>query len=633
MRQGKEAIIAILKKQSEPISSTTLASMLSLSSRTIKNHIKSLNEAQPGLIRSTPNGYLLNRQMQIQEASDGVAQSYEERFTYITHSFFVDHASSLNIYDLCDELYLSYSSMKQLISKLNQQYEEYDLSLKCKNDEIYLHGAERNKRRFLTNTIYKEAAGHMIDTTMLKKHFPDVDISYIQHTLHQIFQMHNCYINDFGYTNLSLHITVIIDRIINGNAICDQCISSQQIHPLSEEVVETFADHFHITFNPMERQNMNELILANMNFSQGHSPDALKQVVGEEIFQMTNEIIDQINECYHLSLNKETLLYPLSLHFKSLFYRNQQETSLKNPLLETIQSSCPLLYDCAIFITDYLDENFSITINADETAYLAMHIGADLERQQKDIKKLRCALLCPDYQQSQQQIYNYLLIHFDSDITIPTIASFEEDLRDAHYDIIFTTIPLDDAKSSIILIPPIKSAIPLKEIYNQIQAVLEQKKLLVLYESYHTFFSSSLFYYDADGTSERDDVLKLLCKKLHQEHYVSNHFFYDVSKREEAASTAFGQIAIPHSMKMDAQKTGIALAISNQGISWGKQKVHIVLLIAINEADSYLFKELYEAIILLFAQPQTLPLLRRCKSFEEFSEVIFSMQQVQENTA
>ncbi len=52
--------------------------------------------------------------------------------------------------------------------------------------------------------------------------------------------------------------------------------------------------------------------------------------------------------------------------------------------------------------------------------------------------------------------------------------------------------------------------------------------------------------------------------------------------------------------------------------------MHIVLLIAINEKDSHLFKELYEALILLFSDPSILEVLRQCKTFEEFTNVIFS---------
>ena len=620
----KEKIILQLQKQPEPISSTRLAEQLHVSSRTIKNHIKGINQEQPNLVQATAKGYILNKQMSLPVPEETPAQSYEERFSYITHLFFVDHASSLNLYDLCDELYLSYSSMKQLISKVNQQYDAYDLSLKCKNDTIFLVGTERNKRRFLTQTLYKEAAGHFVDAAMLKTHFPEIDIAYLQTTMHNIFMKYNCYINDFGYTNLLLHITVILDRILNGNAFSETNGRQETVHPICEELIATFSTHFGVQFNPLERQNMNELITANINFMQRKDDETLKTIVGPQIFTLTHEIIDEINRRYHLQLNKETLLVPLSLHFKNLFYRSQQQTSLKNPLLETIQSSCPLLYDCAICITDYLDEHFNIQISPDETAYLAMHIGADLERQQKDIKKLKCALLCPDYQQNQQQIYNCLLIHFDSDIIIPTVVSFEEELEDKSYELLFTTVPVHANQGFTILLPPMISAMNLKEIYSQIQTVLDRKKMQILTEYYPQFFSPALFYLDKQADSRREDILKILCRKLRNEHFVSSHFLDEVLKREQAATTAFGQIAIPHSMKMDCEKTGLAIAISPAGIQWGTQRVHIVLLIAINEKDSHLFKELYEALILLFSDPSILEVLRQCKTFEEFTNVIFS---------
>lgn len=627
MTNWKEELLTILRKQVEPISSNTLGELLHISSRSIKQYIKVLNEEENGLIKATPKGYLLNKEKEKQSPLESVTQPYEDRFSYFTQLFFIEHTSSISIYDVCDDLFLSYSSVKLLVSKLNQQYKEYQLVLKCKHDQIFLQGKERDKRRFLTGAIYKEAAGHLVDSSMLKKHFPQLDISYLQATLHQTFNQHNCYIHDFGYTNLVLHMSVTIDRMMNGNAMQEDIQKDQtEIHQITKRLLEEFSAHYQITFNPLEEQNMNELIIANINFCQGKDDRALQNMVGKQIFDMTNEIIDHINRRYDLRLNKETLLYPLSLHFKNLFHRTKLQTSLKNPLLPMIQTSCPLLFDCAIFITDYLDEKFHVQINADETAYIAMHIGADIERQQKDIKKLRCALLCPDYQQSQQQIYNHLLIHFDSDITIPTICAYEEALDGQDFDIIFTTTSLKHPDQKALLIPPIRSAIDLKEVYAHIQAQLDKKKLQVLYEFFPTFFSENLFLFDQSGTCEKEEVLQTLCRKLSTHGYVSSHYYYDVCKREEAASTAFGQIAIPHSMKMDAMRTGIGLAISQTGILWDEQKVHLVLLMAINETDTYLFKELYEAIILLFSSPQAISLIKLCKTFEDFKSLIFHMK-------
>ena len=52
----KEKIIQQLQKQPEPISSTSLAEQLHVSSRTIKNHIKGINQEQPNLIQATAKG-------------------------------------------------------------------------------------------------------------------------------------------------------------------------------------------------------------------------------------------------------------------------------------------------------------------------------------------------------------------------------------------------------------------------------------------------------------------------------------------------------------------------------------------------------------------------------------------------
>ncbi len=91
---------------------------------------------------------------------------------------------------------------------------------------------------------------------MLKTHFPEIDIAYLQTTMHNIFMKYNCYINDFGYTNLLLHITVILDRILNNNAFSETNGRQETVHPICEELSATFSTHFGVQFNPLERQNM-----------------------------------------------------------------------------------------------------------------------------------------------------------------------------------------------------------------------------------------------------------------------------------------------------------------------------------------------------------------------------------------
>ena len=177
----------------------------------------------------------------------------------------------------------------------------------------------------------------------------------------------------------------------------------------------------------------------------------------------------------------------------------------------------------------------------------------------------------------------------------------------------------------MLMIPPLKKAMDLKLIFEKIQEVIDQKKLHILSESFSDFFHESLFYLHTDAGLKKEQIIRILHDKLYAQGYTSPSFYEDVIKREEAASTAFGCIAVPHSMKMDARRTGIALALSKQGITWDKQIVHVVLLIAIHEQESHLFRKLYEALILLFSQKHVPDQIRECKTFQEFKQLLLTL--------
>lgn len=51
-------------------------------------------------------------------------QTYAERSSYIIKEFFVHHRTQLDLCELCDILYLSYSSIKSLLQKMNKEYDQ-----------------------------------------------------------------------------------------------------------------------------------------------------------------------------------------------------------------------------------------------------------------------------------------------------------------------------------------------------------------------------------------------------------------------------------------------------------------------------------------------------------------------------
>ena len=235
-------------------------------------------------------------------------------------------------------------------------------------------------------------------------------------------------------------------------------------------------------------------------------------------------------------------------------------------------------------------------------------------------------LLCPDYQQNQSFIYNYLLIHFDSQISIVQCVSFLHEINDQAYDLLFTTIPIQDSHP-IIQLSPFTNSIDIRDVFNRIEEIIEKRKLAVLHQEFDHFFSPQLFYHEENEESDKFKVIHILHQKLLNQGHVNADFYHDVIRRDEAATTAFGKIAIPHSMKMNANHTRIAVALSRTGIKWDQHLVHIVLLIAINEKESYLFKELYEALINFCTQDNIMMLLKEAAAFEDFRDIILRFTQ------
>lgn len=626
MKKNHELLLNVLRKQNKPISSTKLAELLSVSSRSVKNYVNEINAEHPNTILACKQGYTFNSQAAFTAGKDLVPQTYAERSSYIIKEFFVHHRTQLDLYELCDILYLSYSSIKSLLQKMNKEYEPNKIRFQCRNDQLYVTGSERDKRRFLTSIIYKEATGNLVDISVLKEMFPAIDVMYINELLHTCFKKENCYINDFGYMNLNLHITVMLNSILNQSKTVSSSSDKKLENPLAATIIHQLQQHFHVVFQNNEIEEMASMIMMNIHMCQINSPKEIQKSVGDAIYQLSKELIAALNQQYHLRIQEQTLLLPLALHLKNLLARVNQNTTLHNPLLDTIQSACPILFDCALYAADFLYQHCHIQISKDEVAYLAMHIGADVERQDQDVHKLKCVLLCPDYQQNQSFIYNYLLIHFDSQISIVQCVSFLHEINDQAYDLLFTTIPIQDSHP-IIQLPPFTNSIDIRDVFNRIEEIIEKRKLAVLHQEFDHFFSPQLFYHEENEESDKFKVIHILHQKLLNQGHVNADFYHDVIRRDEAATTAFGKIAIPHSMKMNANHTRIAVALSRTGIKWDQHLVHIVLLIAINEKESYLFKELYEALINFCTQDNIMMLLKEAAAFEDFRDIILRFTQ------
>lgn len=304
--------------------SKEIAAALSISTRSVKNYVNEINLLHKDkIILSSKQGYTIQKTLArdlLSSYAEELPQTSEQRGFYIIKQIMLEHSSHLDIFDLCDSLYVSYSTIKSDIAKMNKMFANFHIHFTCENDEVRLHGSEKNKRKLVSYVMYEETDQQFMDAGMIKESFLDVSIDQVSYIIRNTFQKYNYYINDFSFVNLLLHFAIIIDRMQEGNFIDvsdeDFHIESETERSLVLELCKELEDVFHIKFNRNERFEVYMLFKTNANYSMPSSEENLKKLVGDDILQLTKDIVQKVNESYLIDLNHESFVTPFSLHLK-----------------------------------------------------------------------------------------------------------------------------------------------------------------------------------------------------------------------------------------------------------------------------------------------------------------------------
>lgn len=649
MQKKLNALLKHLLAQNKPQTSSEVANALSMSVRSVKNYVKEINSLySQKIILSSRNGYLINSLISpallMEDSDEKIPQTWDERAYFIIKQLILGHTSHLDLFDLCDSLCVSYSTIKAVISRMNKAFVSYRVEFICENDCVFIKGKEKDKRKLIGYILNEESGTSFMDTRRLKECFYGIDVDKLNQIVVSDFKKNDFYLNDFAAVNMMLHLVILVDRELNGNYL-DSCPSDftvenereqQLLNILCSDLEETFQIHL----NESERFEIYMLIKANASYALSTTDDNLREIAGEEIVHLANYYIEQISNLYLSDLSGETFFAPFCLHLKNLLFRMRENRPAANPLTESIKHNNPTIFDMAIFIGLDLMERYHITIPEGEIAFLAIHIGAEIERQNINNSKIPAVLLCPDYQNLCMELSNKLMLSFGNQImligtvhNIEELEKFTKNTTEFLFKMLFTTIPVPEGIHNVYTVVKLMP-FNLSAQYHIIQDALT--KYALFYNNYklrtcfHTYFDEDLSSINPEET-EWEQVISCLCKKLYEKNYINKDFEDKVFKREHAATTAFGNIAIPHSVDMDAIKTSIALAISQKGFRWGSNTVHLVLLLAINKADKKNFRFLYEALLSQFGEDTMIQEVRNCSSFQEFEALIYhNIQQKEE---
>lgn len=631
MKEKQENLLKLLLQQDTPISSRMLAEQMNLSVRTIKNYIYDLNKLGPSpVITSSNAGYKVIREkaeklLDKPKNDTALPQTFKERSFFIIKRILMEN-QRLNIFDLSEELFVSYSTLKSDLSRMNKAYEKYHVKFVLKQEEIQILGEEKEKRRLISYIIFEEVPHKFIDKQILEATFDKDDIEKLSGIIHSIMQESNYHLNDFSFVNLMLHLLILLESVRNDNSLVSRNWFSSWLREdkakLVTKMIGQIEREFDLTLNRLEKEEIHMIFQANANYIPSNNLKELEQIVGKEISQTVENVLEDVRQTFGINLMSENFIVPFSLHVSGLFSRAKQETSLKNPMLNSLKKDFPMVYDIAVYLSLRLSRRFDIAISEDETAYIALHIGSELEGQKRNLSKIRTVLLCPKYMNLDEQLYEKLNHHFGNDLIIQTVVSKFSEIEALDFELLITTLPVPETTDFIVIeVSPIFNEEQRLMLITEIGDIRLDRKKSILRKNFEDYFDEK-FFTSQLTTDFSDAVIDELCYVLEKEAIVPPEFRTHVLEREHASSTAFEAIAIPHSVYMDAHQTVISVAISEKGIRWGEKRVHVVLLAAINDIDRRLFTDIYEALISLFDSPQSYQEIKKIKTFDAFRSFI-----------
>lgn len=232
------------------------------------------------------------------------------------------------------------------------------------------------------------------------------------------------YVNDYIMNNLLLHLVITVDRIKNNNSVIHSSdLNKLKRNPETEaanKMADLLEDQYGISFNESERYNFILLLSSKttlLNY-QSLTSSSLNHYVDEHYVNLSQKLLKKVHERYFIEIIDDEFFVKFTLHIRNLIFRAKNEQMVKNPLTYKLKDSYPLIYELAVFISNQIQLMENIHIKEDEISYIAFHIGSYFERKKNLVKKIVCAVICPNYYDMRLQLIQKLERKFHDSLEI-----------------------------------------------------------------------------------------------------------------------------------------------------------------------------------------------------------------------
>ncbi|WP_054950516.1 BglG family transcription antiterminator [Numidum massiliense] len=400
---------------------------------------------------------------------------------------------AITIKQLAEKLSISPSALFEDMRSLDTDIARYGLRLCSKRGLGYWIEGEELKRRRAAADIWSQLAhaagallqllqpGHYGQYHMIYDEFDArfiQSIASISMLMAEIGQKQGFHLYDSALNNVLIHIAIMLKRHRDGHMLT---VTPDELKPIKNHALYRalgqLKDYLEATFAvELTEAEMTVLTIhvLGAKFSRESGPYSIGK--GEDwqyAVQIATEFIRYIEVWLGTDLDDEELLSALVLHLKSAIYRIQYDMILRNPLLAQVRQRYAHIYNMTKKASEYVEHLIKKRIPEEEVGFLAMHIGAALERkkQQQALPK-KVAIVCGSGIGTAQLLVETLKTNIPGlNISGVYTSSQVHIIQKEQVDLIITTIPLSGMNIPTLKVSPILTPDELKAIEKQVNSM------------------------------------------------------------------------------------------------------------------------------------------------------------------
>lgn len=631
MAERWERLVEALAPATGWTTASELADRLGVTSRTIRNYAAQAN-AGGMVVESSPAGYRLDRAAwAVRRTAPRTDSTPAVRTARVIRSL-IDANEGLDVYETAAENHVSDSTFEADLGRVRARLEGTGLSLVRQGPRVALEGPETARRRLLGALFREESARGMLELDTLRAAFPEV--AGFRSALLSGLAEAGYAPNEYGLNDVLLHTAIALDRVARNHPL-DEAMepvpaskaASTSIaagaesesateadrpggrRPLADLLTRLVADHFGTAVGPADLAHLTRLLetrAATRTVATAES-DAAGRPLSQRV-PLVRRIVAGASSAYLIDLDDEDFIDRLALHVDNLVARASEASFSRNPLTASIKGAYPLIYELAVYIASELARTEGIPVNDDEIAYIAMHVGAYLDRRRSRGEAVRVLVAAPMYHDVHTALADRIREALDDDVTV-VAGEGEGDLEGGAdhgdgtaADLVVAVLAPSQPADRVVVVSPFPSEADLERVRTEVAHIRRARRRARLAAALSSYIAPELFVRGLRGF-DRDGAIRMLGDRMIAAGVIDRAYVDGALERERLSSTAFTEhLAVPHAMTMSAHRTAIAIAVDDTPIDWGGAKVNVVALIAFAESGRAEFQEVFDQFVEAFSE-------------------------------